>query len=215
MAQSLVFIFLVIFYIWLCPLTIFDADDWALIRVERLPIPIWHGWNPSRVFPETLYSLCGRMAALCYPLFGDFVMAVRCSCAICLSIFITAMCMAMYRFVRIQFSFSVIHSCLLEICFIAGCFLIFRTRPTSSYLFRADNLTCAIYYTCSGVLNGTVILLMAGKADFPGTFYKAAVWKKILFGVLIYAFILPCFLICSIPACLLCSALLSCFRSGD
>lgn len=185
--QGLIFVFLLVFFIRLCPLTIFDADDWSQIRIERLPIPIWHGWNPSRVFPETLYPLCGRVAAyIFYPLLGDFVQAVRVSCAIALSLLITALCVAMNRFLRHRFSFSLTASYLLEICFLAGCFLIFRTRPTSSFLFRADNLTCIIHYTCSGVLNGMVILLMAADADFGKTFMGAALWKKILFGILAY-----------------------------
>ena len=187
LAQLMILTFLTVFFIKLCPLTIFDADDWALIRGERLPIPIWHGWNPTRVLPETLYPFCGRVAAvLFYPLTGDFVQAVRISCAIVVSLFITALCMAMYRFLQHRFSIPTEVSLLLEICFLAGCFLIFRTRPTSSYLFRADNLTCVIYYTCSGVLNGIVILLMAADADLNKCWKGAALWKKILFGILVY-----------------------------
>lgn len=177
-----IFAFLMLFWIKLCPLLILNMDDWNLIMLERLPIPIWKGWNPTRVLPETLYPLCGRIAAyVLYPLCGDLILAVRIAVALCMSALVTGLCMAVAWFARRRLQVRTWQAVFLELFFFAGCFLIFRNRAGSTYLFHADSLAVVVYYTASGTLNGIVMLLMLGDLDFTKTFRQWHLWQKVLF----------------------------------
>lgn len=92
-AQLGIFAGLLFFFCRCCPLILYDADDWIYIAYKRIPLPIWGGWNPSRVFPETFMPLAGRISAkLVFPLIGDYVLAVMLVSAFMCALLITAMC---------------------------------------------------------------------------------------------------------------------------
>ena len=60
--STIIFLSMLLFFLRIHPLIIYDADDWLYASYFRLPIPIWNDWNPSRVFPEIFMPLCSTLA---------------------------------------------------------------------------------------------------------------------------------------------------------
>ena len=54
-----IFISMFIFFTGAHPLIIYDGDDWANLSHMRHFIPMWHGFNPIKILPETLMPLVG------------------------------------------------------------------------------------------------------------------------------------------------------------
>ena len=69
-----VFAAMSVFFIVLHPIPIMDEDDVIYTVLSRKAIPIPGAWNPSRMMPELLSSLCGNLAGLCAALhLGRFI----------------------------------------------------------------------------------------------------------------------------------------------
>ncbi len=65
---------LILFFTEAHPLVVYDGDDWSQISYRRAAIPQWGGWNPIKVFPETLLAMSGYMAAyVVRPLTQDYI----------------------------------------------------------------------------------------------------------------------------------------------
>lgn len=187
LAQLGIFTGLLFFFCRCCPLILYDADDWIYIAYKRIPLPIWGGWNPSRVFPETFMPLVGRISAkLVFPLTGDYVLAVMLVSAFMCALLITAMCYLVYRVLHHRYGYDKMYSVQIEILFLVYCFLIFRNRGGSCYLFNASSICCTYFYTFSGLLNAVVILLMLQYEDFEKAFRHFRISQKLLFGLGVY-----------------------------
>lgn len=185
--QCFIFLFLLVFYIKICPLVIYDADDWIYFSQPRIPLPIWHGWNPSRVLPETLQPIVGYFSVyLIYPLVGNYVKSITVGAALCFSFFITLLCYCVNRFLTERLNVGRKTSMCFEVLFLALCFMIFRNRGTSRYLFYAANLNCTFVYTISGIMNAITILIMMRYSNFEVTFREWSISKKSIFVILVY-----------------------------
>jgi len=179
--------FMLIFFTNIAPLIIYNCDDWKYLGEMRLPIPLWGGWNPTRVFFETFMPVVGKIAGyILYPINSNFVASVTMISAILLSGLIVIMCIMLYQLLRIRFNRSVMHSLGMEVFFIAMFFLIFRTRSESNYMFCAEDLCCVYNYTMPGIINAIAVLWMARHKDFNKSFKSYNAVKKILFVLLIY-----------------------------
>ncbi len=175
------------FFIRQCPLIVYDTDDWMNLGMFRLPIPLIGSWNPTRILNEEIMPLGGFLAAhVFYPITGDFVHSVTISSALILSIFIVGMLLAYGFFVRKRLDASQALVIFSEIVLFLSCFLIFRNKPGSNYMFHASDLTCVYCYVIPGILNATVMLIMMGHEDFGMSFSKATVPARIAFYVLVY-----------------------------
>lgn len=185
--QCFIFLFLLVFYIKICPLVIYDADDWIYFSQPRIPLPIWHGWNPSRVLPETLQPIVGYFSVyLIYPLVGNYVKSITVGAALCFSFFITLLCYCVNRFLTERLNVGRKTSMCFEVLFLALCFMIFRNRGTSRYLFYAASLNCTFFYTISGIMNAITILIMMRYSNFEVTFREWSISKKSIFVILVY-----------------------------
>ena len=186
-AQILLFIALLIFFIELCPLVIYNFDDWLYISQMRIPLPIWKGWNPTRVLPESFMPFCGWIAAhFIYPITGDYLKAITISCAIALCLFVVMLCICVKHFFTHRLGCSDKLALCYEVLFLILCFAVFRTRATSRYLFQSESLNCVFFYTMSGIINTATILVMMSYSDFNASFKKWSVSKKSLFIILVY-----------------------------
>lgn len=183
----LIVAFLIGFFTKVSPLIVYNCDDWIYLGNIRLPIPIWGGWNPTRVFFETFMPIVGRIAGyIVYPLIGDYVYSVTCVSAIVLSALITVMCICMYKVLTYRLNRISIHALAMEVIFLSLFFLIFRTRSQSNYMFCAEDLCCVFNYTMPGILNAIVVLYMARYKKFSLEFKDFSWQKKILFLILLY-----------------------------
>lgn len=185
--QIVIFILMICFFSVWCPLTLYDADDWKYISYSRIPLPMWKGWNPSRVLPETLMPLAGKISGKIASYFSlDFVYATTIVSSIICASTITLMCYLVFKCLCIRKNKDVYVSLIMEILFFIGCFLIFRNRSGSRYLFNSSNVCCVYFYIVPGVLNATVILFLMQFEDWEKQYRNFTLTKKILFYVIIY-----------------------------
>ena len=99
-----VFCAMLVFFTVLHPVPIMDEDDVIYTVLIRKAIPIPGAWNPSRVMPEVLTSLCGNLAALCTALgFGRFIDCQVVVLGVIFSLFITAYIYTFFRLLRVRF----------------------------------------------------------------------------------------------------------------
>lgn len=85
--NTVIFVLLVIFFSRIYPIVLYDKDDWIHIGQMRIPLPMWNGWNPSKVLPEVLMPMCGYIAAyFVYPLIGDYFYSITLTSAVILEI---------------------------------------------------------------------------------------------------------------------------------
>lgn len=185
--QVLIGLFLLFFYAKWCPLALYDTDDWIYIAYDRAPIPIWGGWNPSKVLPETLMPLVGRMSARwIYPITQDYVTAVTWGSAIVMSVLITALCYLVYRLIHHRMGVSAPLSIVAELLFLAGCYWIFRNRGGSRYLFYASSLNTTYNYTIPGIFNAITVLVMLQYDRFLLAYRQYKALMRILYWLLVY-----------------------------
>lgn len=170
-----------------CPIVPYDADDWIYLGKIRIPLPIWKGWNPSKVLPEVMMPLCGYVGAyIIYPLIGDYILSITITAAIVLTSFILGLCICFMWFMHRRFKFSINLSLVFEIFFLISNYVIFRNRGTSIYMFFAENMNCIFNYTVPGIVNGITVLYMMSYENFSEAYHEFSALKKTLFVVLIY-----------------------------
>ena len=187
MTQAGIVAFLLYFFIKLCPLVVFDCDDWMYLYNYRLPIPIWKGWEPTRVMPETLMPIAGWLAArIIYPIYGDYVYSVTIVSAIIITVMITLMCLCLQRLLVVRYHLTIKSAIACEILFLVLFFLIFRNRGTSQCMFTAADLCCIYFYTMSGILNAIVVLVLMCYDDMTEMFLSWSRGRKVLFLFLLY-----------------------------
>ena len=129
---SFLFLFLCTWFIRICPLIVFDGDDWTYIAASRSALPLIRAWNPSRILPELLMPLCGSFAAfvLC-PILGDYLLSVTVSAALFVSAFILLYLISFYLLLR-KLGHSVLSSCAWSVLFFILHYLIFRGAPSDN-----------------------------------------------------------------------------------
>lgn len=180
-------VLLIFFFTKCCPIVPYDVDDWIYMGQIRIPFPIWKGWNPCKVLPEVMMSMCGYVGAyVTYPLVGDYFLAITITAATILTFFILILCICFLLFVRKRFKFSVNLSLGFEAFFLISNYVIFRNRGTSGYMFFAENMNCIFNYTVPGIVNGIAVLYMMGYEDFAKAYGGFSIVKKIAFIFLIY-----------------------------
>ena len=183
----LLFLMLVYFFSIVTPLIIYDLDDWVYLGQVRIPVPIWRGWNPARVFCESFMPIGGRIAAwFIYPITKDYVFSVTIASAICISIFIIIMCRLFFGVMYRRLKGSVDRALITEGIFLVSFFLMFRNRATSNYLFHAADLCTVYFYVMSGILNACVVLYMMQYKDFTAEMKTASIKRNIVFFIALY-----------------------------
>lgn len=124
LVQLIIVIFLIYFFTKLCPLIVFDCDDWSYLYTFRLPIPMWKSHNPTRVMPETLMPLAGWLAArIIYPVCGNYVYAVTAISAIIITFMIETMCICLYQLLVDRIELTEKKALICEVMFILFFFL--------------------------------------------------------------------------------------------
>lgn len=179
--------FLLVFFVKICPIVPYDQDDWIYLGKIRIPFPIWKEWNPSKVLPEVLMPLCGYLGAyLFYPIFGDYIFSISFAAAIIIVVFIMGMCYCVMQFFYRRMHMSVELALIFEVLFLILCFLIFRNRGTSRFMFSAENMNCIFNYTIPGITNAICVLLLMQYQNFQREYQSFSIVKKGLFVVLVY-----------------------------
>ena len=85
-----VFVSMFVFFTGVHRLVIYDGDDWVNLSQMRHFIPMWHGFNPIKILPETLMPLVGYVSGyVITPFTGNYVDAVTLASALLVSGLIT------------------------------------------------------------------------------------------------------------------------------
>lgn len=158
----IVFCFLCSFFCVFHPITVLDSDDWVYLSYLRLPIPVLHYWNPSRILPEVLMPACGYLAAFISHLFElNYIKTVTYIFGIATSIFITAYIFEFYMLLTDKYSVSRCNSFFLAIVFFFLHFLLLkRTNSEYQYMFWSYDATCFFFYTIPAVFCCTLVLFL-------------------------------------------------------
>ena len=185
--STFIFLSMLLFFLKIHPLIIYDADDWLYASYFRLPIPIWNDWNPSRVFPEIFMPLCSTLAVyLLMPLTHDYIWSLALMYGIIVSFFITLYVSAFALFLREKMKTSVSNSIIISMFFFIFHFLIFKTAESGNHhLFYANDVTCYFYYIIPTILNVILVIILELYPNLMDVFSrKNGVLKGvILFGV--------------------------------
>jgi len=160
-----VFISMCLFFIQVHPLVIWDTDDWLYISYIRKAIPIWHNWNPSRVFPEIFMPMCAYLGIKCImPITNDYIFSLMIIFGIVLSGFITIYVLSFYNLARKKMRMSIGNAIMVSILFLLLHFLIFRCGENqNTYLFYSPDVTCYFYYVIPSLLNLTLVMILESK----------------------------------------------------
>lgn len=186
-SNMFIFVFLFVFFFYISPLVLYDADDWKYLGLFRLPIPIWGGWNPTRVLGESLMPVCGWIGAhLYYPVIGNYSVSITAVSATVISLFIVVMLISFCGMVQKWTGCSSCYAVLYEILFLSMFFLIFRNRANSRYMFYASDLTCVYFYTIAGITNAILLIVLMKNEDINISFFEFSFVEKTLFVLLTY-----------------------------
>ncbi|MBR4473009.1 MAG: hypothetical protein IKS55_05180 [Oscillospiraceae bacterium] len=169
-----VFAAMSVFFIVLHPIPIMDEDDVIYSVLSRKAIPIPGGWNPSRMMPELLCSLCGNLAGLCTALkLGRFISCQVAVVGLVFSLFIMVYVYSLKRLLEKRFQAGSFVSVCLSVLFLLLHFLIFRSAPARNlYLFHTYDECCVFFYTLPALLCSSLIMWFMAEPDreprFPG-----------------------------------------------
>ena len=156
----IIFLGLLVFFSFINPLTVYDADDWLYIYSLRKPIPILHDWNPIRVFPETTLPLVSYFGAyVLYPITNNYFRSLSLAHGLFASILLT---MYFVQFVVLFYKrnfASLNRSIAYGFLFILLHFISHIFKGNNNYfLLGSINLTCFHYYTLSAILNAILVM---------------------------------------------------------
>ncbi len=170
-----VFVSMFVFFTGAHRLVIYDGDDWVNLSQMRHFIPMWHGFNPIKILPETLMPLVGYISGyVITPFTGNYVNSVTLVSALLVSGFIT---LYIYLFSRLIGTFSDNHRCrnaiVCGIVLLMHFWIFKQNGGLSSYLFWSGNLTCYYHYLIPALVNISLILYF-----FHHEMDKADVWSK-------------------------------------
>ncbi|MCR5670323.1 MAG: hypothetical protein K6G10_04895 [Butyrivibrio sp.] len=156
----IVFVLLVVFFIVLHPIAIFDTDDWNFIHNLRIPIPLIGAWNPTKVFPEFFLPLFSYIGAfVLYPLTGNYCFSLSVSNGIFICFIITVYFTEFFLLISKKFDFSTVKSVLISAVFIGLHFCaIAHPGNDNVFLFYAYDMNCVYNYILSTLLNASLVM---------------------------------------------------------
>ena len=165
-----VFIGFLIFYAVVHPLYIFDTDDWTYIVPQRRAIPVWKGWNPTKVLPETFMALVAELGVRFFmPLNGDYIGSMAIAFALVLSAFYSTYFVLFYYLSTKKFGLSPYWSLMSGIFMILVHFLPFiplrhlAASTGNAYMYAAPDITSVFNYTIPALLHASLILLFSSR----------------------------------------------------
>jgi hypothetical protein len=145
-----------------------DTDDFGYLSYSRKAIPLLDNWNPTRVFPEFLMPLVGKLTASVLNISGNPVSpalavdATSIATALVAALAISGYTLCFLIFLKKVFELSDGTSILAGAFFLVCHFIIFRISDSDNYfLFWALNMTCFYYYTLSSLLSASLVFLLA------------------------------------------------------
>ena len=165
-----VFVFAMIFFLFIHPIIILDADDWAFLSNRRTIFPEWGAWNPSRVLPEILMPLSSAIGRyVIMPINGDYLRSIEISYAIVISLVFAVYVMCFKRLINIVSGSDNNRTILISILFIVFHFWVYRSKDSGNqHLLYSKDATRYFFYTIPNLINASLVMLFIseGLLDF-------------------------------------------------
>lgn len=157
-----VFVSMFVFFTGVHRLVIYDGDDWVNLSQMRHFIPMWHGFNPIKILPETLMPLVGYVSGyVITPFTGNYVDAVTLASALLVSGLITLYIYLFGQFIGVLDGIHRYRNAVVCWIVLLMHFWIFKQRDgLSYYLFWAPNLTCYYHYMIPAIMNISLVLYL-------------------------------------------------------
>lgn len=183
-----VFVGLLLFFTFISPLTIYDADDWLYIYELRKPIPRIHVWNPTRVFPEAFMPLVSYFGALVInPLINDYFRSLSLAHGLFASIVITL------YFVEFPLMFykrkiaTAPSSIAYGLLFLLLHFISHIMKGYDNYfLLGATNVTCFYFYVLAVMINASLVMHFISYGGPKAWFKNSSIIHKLIVAIWAY-----------------------------
>ena len=163
LSGTLIFAAMFVFFSQVHPIVLFSGDDWNVISDARVALPKWHGWNPTKVLPETLFPICGYVAAyVVAPIIGDYLTAFTICAAVTVSIFIAAYVMLFVMFAQKVLRLDKLSANFFGVMFLLMHFAIFlqHNAQDNLYLFHTIDANCHFNYVLPNLLNAALVMFI-------------------------------------------------------
>ena len=162
---SVVFVFLLIVFLKIHPLVLFNADDWMYSSYDRFGIPLWGNWNPCRVLPENLMSWCTYVSVyLIMPVLRlDFVDSLIVGYGVFYSMCIMLYFVLFVQFLRKRFRLSLWNVLFVSLLFFLMHFAMLLHSPDTHInvtLFTSIHTTCYFYYAVPNLVVSALTLYL-------------------------------------------------------
>ncbi|SDB09609.1 hypothetical protein SAMN02910298_00433 [Pseudobutyrivibrio sp. YE44] len=183
-----VFVGMLLFFTVINPLVVYDADDWLYIYAIRLPIPLLHSWNPTRIFPEVAMPSVSAFAAFVInPILNNYCRSLTLAHglfgSILFTIYFVQFSYLFYKRKIASLNKSIAYGCLFILLhFISHIFM----GSNNFFMIGAIDLTCFYYYTLSAILNATLVMHFMSYGSIDDWFKNSNLLHKIIIFICLY-----------------------------
>lgn len=184
----LIFIFCLMFFCKVHPLIPYDADDWFFLAKNRIALPLWGSWNPTRIFPEVLEPTCALFGTyFISPFTETWVDSQIIANGILASIFITTYVGLFERLLEAKTRCRRSTCFALSLLFLTLHFLVFRVDSSNNtYMFRSNDVASFYVYVLSNLLCASIVMYIILFNAFDTFFKKEKYCRKSLFVLAMY-----------------------------
>ncbi len=183
----LAFLIMLGFFTLFHPIPIMDGDDITYTVLIRKAMPVPGSWNPARVLPEVLITLCSMISALLTRLgAGTFIHCQVFVYAAVYSLFIALYFSAFRNLLMAKGASDFTANCT-AIFFAMLHFLVFRTEyERNLYMFHTYDACCVFYYTVPALTAGGLVMWLLAGNDLQDILTHGSILKKSLWLTVLY-----------------------------
>ncbi len=162
----LVFGFLLVVFLKIHPLVIFNTDDWLYASYDRIGTPLWGEWNPCRVLPENMMSGVTYVCAfVLMPLFDiGFIDATSIGYGIWYSICIMVYFVLFVMFLKKKKQLPLFLVISISLIFFIMHFMVYlrylADGGKNQHMFMALYTTCIFYYAIPNLWNAGLVFYL-------------------------------------------------------
>lgn len=157
-----IFISSMLFFTTVHPITIISGDDWSNLSLARSAYPMWKGFNPIKVLPETLMPYSGFIASFVIkPLGISYLFSLTLITALLLSSLLAIFFYQFYMFFTETLHSNKKTTSLIGLVFFISLFGAFKSQTNSYYLLWEINLTCYYNYVIPALMNSAFVLYLS------------------------------------------------------
>jgi len=184
-----VFVGVFVFFASVHSMVPFSGDDWRYLSEDRrLPLPLPFTWNPTRVLPEIVMPLAGRVAAFVVaPLTGDYLSAAGLTTAVLLAGLTAGLYVSLYRLFLTLHNHQAVCA-LLGVLTIGLFFALLKRQPTGNpFLFHSPDLCSLFFYAVPNLMNSILLcvffrwFVLRREVSVTRVEVSSALWLTVLY----------------------------------